>query len=125
MENIDVIASDVKALAPQFKDYSNEQIQFAAEMASDMVSERQYGKYYERAITFLTAHILTLQSMVEREGAESNALTQTVTSEHEGGLSRSYGGSSSSDSFLNKSIYGLMFVRLREMVIIPVMTRMG
>ena len=112
-------------LAPELNGLDEGTLQMGFETASVFVSRKQFGKAYDLALIYLTAHLLTLRKLSMSEGASSGGVTKEVTSEHEGALSRSYGTSLSSDAFLAKTIYGIMFERIKRRVIIPVLTRMG
>lgn len=112
-------------LAPELNGLDEGTLQMGFETASVFVSRKQFGKAYDLALIYLTAHLLTLRKLSMSEGASSGGATKEVTSEHEGALSRSYGTSLSNDAFLAKTIYGIMFERLKRRVIIPVLTRMG
>ena len=113
------------SLAPEFESLDEDTIEMVMDTASMFVSKKQFGKAYTLALIYYTAHLLTIQNITKEEGTTSGGVTREITSEHEGALSRSYGSALSSDSFLGKTIYGIMFERLKKGLIIPVMTRMG
>lgn len=112
-------------LAPQFAELGQDVIADVMDTASLFVDKKYFGKTYTLALIYYTAHLLSLRDMVETESATSGGVVHDITSEHEGSLSRSYGQSLAKDTFLAKSIYGIMFEQLKKRLLFPVMTRMG
>lgn len=122
-----------RAFAPEFSETSDEMIQARIDFVCDFISKKKFGRFYDNALLCLVAHYLTLQQTVADEGAASATLTAgAVVTEKEGDLERRYadgsGGAASStdpDVLYKKTAYGLMFLQLRAMVIVPALTRMG
>lgn len=114
-----------------------------AELESDIeiyncyVSERRFGKLFPKALSYFIAHMRTVNDMISSavasgSGGGDPAFTAgALTSEKEGDLQRGYaapssnGSESNSDAILKKTIYGQMFLQLRDMVIVPVTMRMS
>ena len=114
-----------------------------AELASDIeiyrdyVSERRFRKLFPKALSYFIAHMRTLNDMIANavasgSGAGDPSFTAgSLTREKEGDLERSYSSSgngnddSDNEALLKKTIYGRMFLQLRDMVIVPVTVRMG
>lgn len=121
-----------RKIAPELDTLDDEEVNDVLCFIGDIVSKKQFGKVYDRAVALLTAHQLTLQNIIrndENGGAATSITAGAVTSEREGDLQRSYGGVSSSsnaaDDLLKKTVYGLQYLALRDLFIVPVMTRMG
>lgn len=123
-----------RKIAPEFAQISDEEVQGMLDLVGDILSKKRFGKMYDRAVALLAAHQFTLQTLIasdENAGAATSLTSGALVSEREGDLQRSYGGMSSSssgddmDSLLKKTVYGLQFLTLRSMCIVPVMTRMG
>ena len=115
-----------------------------AELASDIdvygvyVSEKRFGKLYPKALSYFIAHMRTLNDMIASavsdgsNAGDSSLMMGAITSEKEGDLSRSYSdgsGTSASDSdyesLLKKTLYGRLFLQLRDMVMLSVTIRAG
>lgn len=123
-----------RKIAPEFKRIPDDEVQGMLDLAGDILSKKRFGKMYDRAVALLAAHQFTLQTMIandENAGAATSLTSGALVSEREGDLQRSYGGMASSssgddmDSLLKKTVYGLQFLALRSMCVVPVMTRMG
>lgn len=123
-----------RKIAPEFQQISDDEVQGMLDLVGDILSKKRFGKMYDRAVALLAAHQFTLQTLIandENAGATTLLTSGALVSEREGDLQRSYGGMASSssgddmDSLLKKTVYGLQFLTLRSMCIVPVMTRMG
>lgn len=123
-----------RKIAPEFQQISDDEVQGMLDLVGDILSKKRFGKMYDRAVALLAAHQFTLQTMIasdENAGAATSLTSGALVSEREGDLQRSYGGMASASSgddmdyLLKKTVYGLQFLTLRSMCIVPVMTRMG
>lgn len=123
------ILSMFRIMAPEFADISNDDVQMATALSCDLVSERQFGRFYGRAVALMAAHQLKLARMAQQDAETGgNSLTNgNVTSEREGDLQRSYGTEgvtgSNEDYLLQKTLYGRQFLELRKLCVIPVAVR--
>ena len=122
-----------RKIAPEFQQISDDEVQGMLDLVGDILSKKRFGKMYDRAVALLAAHQFTLQTLIandENAGAATSLTSGALVSEREGDLQRSYGGTSAGsggsdmDSLLKKTVYGLQFLALRSMCIVPVMTRM-
>lgn len=123
---------ELRKLAPELADVPDDTAAMMMAMAGDMVSRKQFGTAYDRAVLLLAAHYLTLWKQIGQEGsaAAASLTAGEVTSEREGDLQRSYGSGASgytspTEKMLSKTLYGQMFLALRHRYVVPVMTRMG
>jgi hypothetical protein len=121
-----------RLVAPEFAATTDETVNMVFDLVSPMISEDKFGKLYNQALAYLTAHWLSWQATIVASGSNSGASTGgRVTSEKEGDMSRSYsdnGNNSNSGSFtdnLERTAYGLEYKRICRMVITPILTRMG
>ena len=123
-----------RKIAPELDTFDDEEVNDVLCFIGDTVSKKQFGKVYDRAVALLAAHQLTLQNIIrndENGGAATSITAGAITSEREGDLQRSYGGhtswssGSSADDLLKKTVYGLQYLTLHSMFVIPVITRMG
>ena len=99
---------------------------------SDMISCRRFGKMYDKALAYLTAHKLKMMDMGEigesgNDGLGSMALGLRIASASEGETSVSFGSgaqasSSDPDADYALTIYGLEFLKLRRGAIIPIVS---
>lgn len=119
-----------RQIAPEFAASTNEEISLQVDFARDFVSEKRFGRFYTKALMYLSAHFLKLQSLAAEEGGACAALTSgSVVMEKEGDLERRYNDrvkdGDDLDALLKKTVYGLMFRQIRSMCIVPALTRMG
>ena len=99
-------------------DIDDEQIKEYIELYSDFVSEKYFGKFYEKALAFFIAHYITLDNIANNENGalDSSIIAGKVISEKEGDLSRTYAQNNmENESILNKTYYGIRYLDLQKM----------
>lgn len=120
-------------LAPELADIPDERVSLELELQGDLLSHKAFGKYWERAVVYLSAHHLTLSQLIQTESAGSSSITGgRLVMEKEGDLQRQYsagnsgsGSETDGDELLRKTAYGVLFLGLRDMLVTPALTRMG
>lgn len=117
----DEILELIRKIAPEFNDVADEELEDFIDVYADLVSERYFGKHYNKAVAFLVTHQLTLFNIAnssEAGAGDSSLIAGDVLMEKEGDLQRQYGNvntsNSEADSLLNKTYYGKMFISLRS-----------
>lgn len=117
----DEILELIRKIAPEFNDVADEEMEDFIDVYADLVSERYFGKHYNKAVAFLVAHQLTLFNIANSSEAgvgDSSLIAGDILMEKEGDLQRQYGNvntsNSEADSLLNKTYYGKMFISLRS-----------
>lgn len=117
----DEILELIRKIAPEFNDVADEEMEDFIDVYADLVSERYFGKHYNKAVAFLVVHQLTLFNIAnssEAGAGDSSLIAGDVLMEKEGDLQRQYGNvntsNSEADSLLNKTYYGKMFISLRS-----------
>ncbi len=101
-----------------------------AELTAPLVSQKRFGKLYEQGVALLTAHRMKMAGVSggQTEAGSSGlqmgiADTLRVASYSEGSTSISFNSAVSagaSDAELALTEYGVQFMNLRSMVIIPI-----
>ena len=126
-----------RKIAPEFSDISDDDVLEMLDFMGETLSKKRFGKMYDRAVALLAAHQFTLQRLIandEAAGAAASITAGQLVMEKEGDLQRQYGGNASqvaavsgndADSLLKKTAYGLQYLTLRSMCIVPALTRMG
>ena len=113
-----------RLVAPEFAEITDEVVLANIELYSDLVSQRNFGRYYERAVALLSAHYMALANIAAVDGSSGSSITAgAVVREKEGDLERQYGESANSNDLLAKTLYGKQYLDLRKMCIIPVTVR--
>lgn len=117
----------IRLVGKEFEAVSDEVINQWIEFVTPMVSKKQFGKLYQQAIAYLVCHKLKMLGFGNNPlGEEFNISNMGfgVSSVSEGGSSISFGASQSSnlasDAELGLTAYGLQFLSIRRMVIVPI-----
>ena len=112
-----------RVIAPEFKDISDEVIQANIDIYADMISRSAFGKYYERAVAFYTAHNMALTNMMTSSGSTSaDVIGGSIIREKEGDLERQYSEGKTTSDLLDKTVYGKQYLNLMG-IIVPVTIR--
>lgn len=95
------------------------------QLYSDQISEKRFGKSYQKALAYLTAHKLKMSGYGSTEnGTMSDALR--VSSYSEGETSITYSTNQQSnlqvDAEYALTVYGLEFLTLRRNAVIPIIS---
>lgn len=128
VETKDKIKQAFSVICPELI-LTDEEFDVYVDLVSPMLSESVFGKMYVTAFVYLMAHHVVLRQLIT-QGGESGAaaldITNSVTSEKEGDLERSYGSKYGTADFnmLDKTYYGIEYKRLCAMCIVPVVTRL-
>lgn len=123
-----ITAADVIDIAPEFASGDVARIARFIARAKLSVNESVFGRAYELAVAYLTAHMLAVSTDSTAGGGSTSQIT---TSEKVGDLARTYADTSSSvasdDSALARTKYGQEFLRLRRQCVISpiVVTQSG
>lgn len=116
----------IRLVAPEFSEVDDTVISKWVEIVKPMVSQKRFGGLYEQALAYLVCHKLKMA------GNGANSLGElgtigigfSIGSFSEGGTSVSFGAGQSSnlatDAELALTAYGLQFLSLRRLVIIPI-----
>lgn len=117
----------IRVIGPEFEGCPDDYLNQWIEIVTPMVSKKQFGKLYEQGIAYLVCHKLKMIGEGNNPlGEEFNisSLGFGVSSVSEGGSSISFGASQSSnlspDAELALTSYGLQFLSIRRMVIVPI-----
>ena len=112
-----------RVIAPEFKDISDEVVQANIDIYADMISRSAFGKYYERAVAFYTAHNMALTNMMTSSGSTSaDVIGGSIIREKEGDLERQYSEGKTTSDLLDKTVYGKQYLNLMG-IIVPVTIR--
>ena len=121
-----------RLMAVEYSSVDDDTVQQWAELTAPLVSRKQFGKLYEQGVALLTAHRMKVAGVsggqtgqVEESGGLQMSIADTlrVSSYSEGSTSISFSNAvltGSADSELTLTEYGVQFMKLRSMVIIPI-----
>ncbi|MBN6711132.1 DUF4054 domain-containing protein [Haemophilus haemoglobinophilus] len=104
---------------PEFEKLDEEIIELFLSDAQTEISEKRWGKFYQRGVMALTAHLLKLREESKATGGDS---TRPLASESAGELSVSY-VTPMPDANLDyqTTAYGQEYLRLKRLVGVGVM----
>lgn len=122
-----------RVTVPALSEVTDAQLTLDFGVYGDYVSEGRFGKLYPKALCYFVAHMITLNQMIENAGGDAGNVNLTaggLTSEKEGQLARGYSSTVSAstgagDELLKKTLYGQLFLQLRDMVIVAPTIRTG
>ena len=105
---------------PEFAEVDGDRLGIFIEHAKMEVSQKAWGKLYERGLLALTAHLLRLNQMATKAKGDAN---RPLASESAGEPSVSYQGSTITgvNADYQLTAYGQEYLRLRKLVGVGVM----
>ena len=126
MEIIDII----KLVAPEFEEVSDEDICAWVHLCEPFVDKKVFGVFYTQAVAYLACHKMKLAGAgSEASGGVGAALGAVgsgygITSISAGQSSISFAAgiasSAEQDAEFMRTQYGLQFVQLRKLVVVPI-----
>lgn len=116
-----------RLVAKEFEDMEDLEVQEHMSIFSCMISKRKYGDLYDKALAYLTAHKLKMHGYGDVSsgfGTLSDSLRVASYSEGETSISFSTNQSTNlqADAEYALTSYGLMFIELRRLVVIPIVS---
>ena len=116
----------IRLIGSEFACIESVDLQKWIDVVRPMVSRKQFGKLYEQAIAYLVCHKLKMAGHGENPLGDIGTIGTgfAVGSVSEGGSSISFGANQASnlaaDAELGLTVYGVQFLQLRRMVIVPI-----
>ena len=121
----------IRLIAPEFANVDYSTIENLIDFVKPMVSKAKFGDLYHQALAYLVCHHLKTLGLGDcpEDGGISIADQLIGGSVSEGETSVSFGSNQSvnlqRDAELALTIYGLKFLNLRRMVIVPITIKGG
>ena len=112
-----------RLVANEFADVTDETVNQWIELTEPLISKKRFGKLYEQALALLTAHRLKLAGFGDTTlGTIGDSLRVGSYSEGETSVSFTVSQSTNllADAELALTAYGLSYLTLRRLVIIPI-----
>ena len=113
-----------RRVAPEFFDATDDEVVGWLEMTEPLISKKRFGKLYTQALALLTAHRMKMAGYGDSTlGSLGDALRVGSYSEGETSVSFStnQGSNLTVDAELALTTYGLEYLSLRRLVIIPIL----
>lgn len=114
-----------RLVATEFDTLSDETIENWLDLTSPFISKKRFGKLYEQALALLTAHRLKMAGYGDSTlGTVGDSLRVGSYSEGETSVSFTVNQATNllADAELALTPYGLEYLSLRRMVIIPILS---
>ena len=114
-----------RLVAKEFEDIQDEDVAKHMELYSVQISKKRFGKIYERALAYLTAHKLKMAGYGDTgNGTIADSLRVNSFSEGETSISFSTNQQTNlqPDAEYALTVYGLEFLTLKRQVIIPIVS---
>lgn len=123
----------IRVVGAEFSNVPDDKVKTLIEIYRPMVSRKKFGILYEQALAFLVCHYMKMLGIADAyspEGANNGLSIDDalrIGSYSEGGVSISYSMSSGSvqniDAEFALTTYGLQYLNLRRLVIVPITIR--
>ena len=113
----------VRLVATEFENLSDETIEMWIDLTAPLISKKVFGKLYEQALALLTAHRLKMSGYGDSTfGTVGDTLRVGSYSEGETsiGFTVNQGTNLMVDAELALTPYGLEYLSLRRLVVIPI-----
>lgn len=114
----------IRLIAPEFDSVSDVDLDQWIEFAKPFVSKKQFGKLYNQALALFICHKMKVANLGDgaNDGMGTFADAVRFSSYSEGSRSVSFnnGRSGSADDELSLTPYGLQYIALRKMVVVPI-----
>lgn len=117
----------IRLVAPEFKEESEDTLNMWLELTKPYVSKKRFAEMYDQALAYLTAHKMKMSGLGDTSLYGNIADTMRVSSVSEGGISVSYNNPSAAssqdtDAELMLTSYGMQFLHIRRMKVIPILS---
>lgn len=112
-----------RLVATEFQSLNDDTVENWLDLTSPFISKKRFGKLYEQALALLTAHRLKMAGYGDSDlGTVGDSLRVASYSEGETSVSFSANQQTNllADAELALTSYGLEFLSIRRMVIIPI-----
>lgn len=112
----------IRLIAPEFNNVSDVELEDWIEFTKPFVSKKQFGKLYNQALALLICHKMKVANLGVDDGMGTFADAVRFSSYSEGSRSVSFnnGRNGTADDELSLTPYGLQYIALRKMVVVPI-----
>jgi hypothetical protein len=122
MEAYDII----RVTMSEFKDVDDDTINVFISLAEPLVSKKRFGKLYQQALAYLSAHKMKMSGLGNTIGTGTIGDTIGLSSVSEGETSVSFSnnqaGNTAADSEYGLTVYGMQFLQIRRSCIVPIVS---
>ena len=113
----------IRLIGPEFDNVSDVDLEQWIEFALPFVSKKQFGKLYNQALALFICHKMKVANLGDSNngmGTFADAVRFSSYSEGSRSVSFNNGINGSADDELKLTPYGLQYIALRKMVVVPI-----
>lgn len=117
----------IRLIGSEFSGVTDKEIDQWIEFVRPMVSRKQFGKLYNQAIAYLVCHTMKMNGLGESPlggGIGDVGSSMAVASVSDGGTSISFNSGAGQFTFVDAELtltrYGIQFLQLRKLCIVPI-----
>ena len=124
MEAIEII----RTAMTEFAEVEDNTVKVFISLAEPLISKKRFGKLYQQALAYLSAHKMKMSGLGKSIGAGNGTIGDTIglSSVSEGETSVSFSnnqsGNTDTDSEFGLTVYGMQYLQLRKRCIITIIS---
>lgn len=122
MEAFEIIRATMK----EFEEVEDDTVKTFISLAEPLISKKRFGKLYEQALAYLSAHRMKMSGLGKSIGIGTIGDTIGLSSVSEGETSVSFSNSqaenTATDSEYGLTVYGIQYLQLRKRCIVTIVS---
>ena len=116
----------IRKTMSEFKEVDDDTVRVFISLAEPLISKKRFGKLYQQALAYMTAHKMKMSDLGKSDGMVSIRDTIGLSSVSEGETSVSFSnnqaGNTATDSEFGLTVYGMQYLQLRKHCIVTIVS---
>ena len=118
----------IRTAMTEFAEVEDNTVKVFISLAEPLISKKRFGKLYQQALAYLSAHKMKMSGLGKSIGAGGGTIGDTIglSSVSEGETSVSFSnnqsGNTDTDSEFGLTVYGMQYLQLRKRCIITIIS---
>lgn len=116
----------IRKTMSEFKEVDDDTVRVFISLAEPLISKKRFGKLYQQALAYLTAHKMKISGLGKDNGMGTIGDTIGLASVSEGETSVSFfnnqAGNTATDAEFGLTMYGMQYLQLRKHCIVPIIS---
>ena len=118
----------IRTAMTEFAEVEDNTVKVFISLAEPLISKKRFGKLYQQALAYLSAHKMKMSGLGKSIGAGNGTIVDTIglSSVSEGETSVSFSnnqsGNTDTDSEFGLTVYGMQYLQLRKRCIITIIS---
>ena len=118
----------IRTAMTEFAEVEDNTVKVFISLAEPLISKKRFGKLYQQALAYLSAHKMKMSGLGKSIGAGNGTIGDTIglSSVSEGETSVSFSnnqsGNTDTDSEFGLTVYGMQYLQLRKRCIITIIS---